>query len=85
MFYLTCRVKLFKLLIFSIFDEGISYLQKLLILRIHMSKNNETNRKKNKKLIDQKKRKAQNAETERKARLKQIREDFKAREDNNTL
>jgi hypothetical protein len=50
-----------------------------------MSKNNETNRKKNKKLIDQKKRRAQNAETERKARLKQIREDFKAREDNNTL
>ncbi len=47
-----------------------------------MSKNNETNRKKHKKKIDQKKRKIQNAEIERKARLKQIREDFKAREEN---
>ncbi|EFK37106.1 MULTISPECIES: hypothetical protein [Chryseobacterium] len=48
-----------------------------------MSKNNEANRKKNKKKIDQKKRKIQNAEAERKARLKQIREDFKAREADN--
>jgi len=45
-----------------------------------MSKNNEENRKKHKKKIDQKKRKIQNAEIERKARLKQIRENFKARE-----
>lgn len=49
----------------------------------NMSKNNEANRKKNKKKIDQKKRKIQNAEAERKARLKQIREDFKAREADN--
>jgi len=48
--------------------------------KINMSKNNEENRKKHKKKIDQKKRKIQNAEIERKARLKQIREDFKARE-----
>lgn len=48
-----------------------------------MSKNNDENRKKNKKKIDQKKRKMQNAEAERKARLKQIREDFKAKEANN--
>lgn len=45
-----------------------------------MSKNNEANRKKNKKMIDQKKRKIQNAEAERKARLKQILEDFKAKD-----
>ncbi|WP_267404332.1 MULTISPECIES: hypothetical protein [unclassified Chryseobacterium] len=50
-----------------------------------MSKNNEANRQKNKKKIDQKKRKQQNAEAERKARLKQIREDFKAREENDTI
>ncbi|SKB42914.1 MULTISPECIES: hypothetical protein [Chryseobacterium] len=50
-----------------------------------MSKNNEANRKKNKKTIDQKKRKIQNAEAERKARLKQIREDFKAKEADNKL
>lgn len=48
-----------------------------------MSKNNEANRKKNKKQIDQKKRKIQNTETERKARLKQILEDFKAEESDN--
>ncbi|SFN85704.1 MULTISPECIES: hypothetical protein [Chryseobacterium] len=48
-----------------------------------MSKNNEANRQKHKKKIDQKKRKIQNAEVERKARLKQIREDFKAREADN--
>lgn len=47
-----------------------------------MSKNNETNRKNHKKKLDQKKRKIQNAEAERKARLKQIREDFKAKENN---
>ncbi|WP_318848550.1 hypothetical protein [Chryseobacterium sp. JV558] len=46
-----------------------------------MSKNNEANRKKNKNKIDQKKRKIQNAETERKARLKQILEDFKVKEE----
>lgn len=45
-----------------------------------MSKNNEANRKKNKKKIDQKKRKIQNAEAERKARLKQIREGFQSKE-----
>lgn len=50
-----------------------------------MSKNNEANRQKHKKKIDQKKRKIQNAEVERKARLKQIREDFKAREADNKL
>lgn len=50
-----------------------------------MSKNNEANRKKNKKKIDQKKRKIQNAEAEKKARLKQIVEDFKAKEDNHQL
>lgn len=50
-----------------------------------MSKNNEANRKKSKKKIDQKRRKIQNAESERKARLKQIREDFKAREADNKL
>ncbi len=49
-----------------------------------MSKNNDTNRKKNKKLIDQKKRKIQNAEAERKARLKQIYEGFKGKETDNT-
>jgi hypothetical protein len=79
---------LFKLLIFSIFDEGISLQQntyKNYSLRKNMSKNNEANRKKNKDKINQKKRKIQNAEAERKARLKQIREDFKAREANNNL
>ncbi|MBP1165866.1 hypothetical protein JOE44_002750 [Chryseobacterium sp. PvR013] len=50
-----------------------------------MSKNNEANRQKNKKKIDQKKRKIQNAEAERKAKLKKIREDFKARKSDNTL
>ncbi|WPO90416.1 hypothetical protein [Chryseobacterium sp. HR92] len=48
-----------------------------------MSKNNDANRKKNKKKIDQKKRKIQNAEAERKTRLKQILEDFKAKESDN--
>ncbi len=47
-----------------------------------MSKNNEANRKKHKKKIDQKKRKIQEAEAARKARLKQIREDFKTKDDN---
>ncbi|AZA79246.1 hypothetical protein EG347_17940 [Chryseobacterium sp. G0186] len=70
---------MFKLLIFSIFDKAISYQEKI------MSKNNDANRKKNKKKIDQKKRKIQNAEAERKARLKQIREDFNAREADNEL
>ncbi|MGN7866786.1 hypothetical protein [Chryseobacterium sp. 22458] len=46
-----------------------------------MSKNNEANRKKNKKKIDQKKRKIQSAEAERKARLKQIQAGFKTNED----
>ena len=41
-----------------------------------MSKNNEANRKKHKKKLDQQKRKIQAAEAERKARLKQIKEDF---------
>ncbi|CAH0268349.1 hypothetical protein MP478_21355 [Chryseobacterium sp. WG14] len=50
-----------------------------------MSKNNEANRKKNKKKIDQKKRKIQSAEAERKARLKQIREDFQAKEADDKL
>lgn len=50
-----------------------------------MGKNNEANRKKNKDKINQKKRKIQNAEAERKARLKQIREDFKAKEANNKV
>ena len=50
-----------------------------------MSRNTDANRKLHKKKIDNKKRKIQNAETERKARLKQIREDFKARESDNTL
>lgn len=50
-----------------------------------MSKNNEANRKKNKKTIDQKKRKIQNAEAERKARLKQIMEDFKGKETDSNL
>ncbi|WP_441555141.1 hypothetical protein [Chryseobacterium sp. 2TAF14] len=59
--------------------------KKLLIPKINMSKNNEANRKKNKKKIDQKKRKIQNAEAERKARLWQIREDFKAREADSKL
>lgn len=48
-----------------------------------MSKNNDANRKKNKKQIDQKKRKIQNAEAERKARLKQIYADFKEKETDN--
>ena len=48
-----------------------------------MSKNNDANKKKNKKQIDQKKRKIQNAEAERKTRLKQILEDFKAKESDN--
>lgn len=52
-------------------------------LQTNMSKNNEANRKKNKKKIDQKKRKMQDAETERKARLKQILEDFKVKETDN--
>lgn len=46
-----------------------------------MSKNNDANRKKHKKKLDQKKRKIQNAETERKARLKEIRESFKSKEE----
>ncbi len=46
-----------------------------------MSRNTDANRKLHKKKIDNKKRKIQNAEAERKARLKQIREDFKAREE----
>lgn len=50
-----------------------------------MSRNTDANRKLHKKKIDNKKRKIQNAEAERKARLKQIREDFKAREDNNRV
>ena len=50
-------------------------------LSTNMSKNNEANRKKNKKQIDQKKRKIQNAEAERKARLKQILEDFKVKKE----
>jgi hypothetical protein len=50
-----------------------------------MSRNTDANRKQHKKKIDNKKRKIQNAEAERKARLKQIREDFKAREDNNAV
>ncbi|MCE3075462.1 hypothetical protein [Chryseobacterium gwangjuense] len=50
-----------------------------------MSRNTDANRKLHKKKIDNKKRKIQNAEAERKARLKQIREDFKAREDNNIV
>ncbi len=54
-------------------------------LQTIMSKNNDANRKKNKKQIDQKKRKIQNAEAERKARLKQIYEDFKGKENDNTL
>lgn len=54
-------------------------------LPTNMSKNNDANRKKNKKKIDQKKRKIQNAEAERKARLKQILEDFKEKETDNTL
>ncbi len=52
-------------------------------LQTNMSKNNDANRKKNKKQIDQKKRKIQNAEAERKARLKQILDDFKAKESDN--
>ncbi|WP_164976805.1 hypothetical protein [Chryseobacterium sp. CH21] len=50
-----------------------------------MSKNNDANRKKNKKQIDQKKRKIQNAEAERKTRLKQILKDFKAKESDDQL
>jgi hypothetical protein len=46
-----------------------------------MSRNTDANRKLHKKKIDNKKRKIQNAEAERKARLRQIREDFKAREE----
>ncbi|AZB08770.1 hypothetical protein EG344_07975 [Chryseobacterium sp. G0162] len=52
-------------------------------LQTDMSKNNDANRKKNKKQIDQKKRKIQNAEAERKARLKQIMADFKTKESDN--
>ncbi len=65
------------------------FLKKLLLtnknysLQTNMSKNNEANMKKNKKKIDQKKRKMQDAETERKARLKQILEDFKVKETDN--
>lgn len=51
----------------------------------NMSKNNEANRKKNKKQIEQKKKKAQNAEAERKARLKQIHQDFNAKEADDKL
>jgi hypothetical protein len=63
---------------------------KYFIFTIHlkpakMSRNTDANRKLHKKKIDNKKRKIQNAEAERKARLKQIREDFKAREDNNIV
>ena len=50
-----------------------------------MSRNTDANRKLQKKKIDQKKRKTQNAEAERKARLKQIREDFKAKEKGDIL
>ncbi|WP_209389243.1 hypothetical protein [Chryseobacterium sp. RR2-3-20] len=50
-----------------------------------MSRNTDANRKLHKKKIDQKKRKTQNAEAERKARLKQIREDFKAKEKGDIL
>ncbi|PJJ62488.1 MULTISPECIES: hypothetical protein [Chryseobacterium] len=50
-----------------------------------MSRNTDANRKLHKKKIDNKKRKIQNAEAERKARLKQIREDFKAREADNKI
>lgn len=50
-----------------------------------MSRNTDANRKLHKKKIDNKKRKIQNAEAERKARLKQIRDDFKAREADHTL
>jgi len=53
--------------------------------QVKMSRNTDANRKLHKKKIDNKKRKIQNAEAERKARLKQIREDFKAREADNTL
>lgn len=49
-----------------------------------MSRNTDANRKLHKKKIDNKKRKIQNAEAERKARLRQIREDFKAREEART-
>ncbi|WP_123947364.1 hypothetical protein [Chryseobacterium pennae] len=75
---------MFRLLIFSIFDEAIAYPYNY-SLPTHMSKNNDANRKKNKKQIDQKKRKIQNAEAERKARLKQIQADFKAKENDNKL
>lgn len=71
-------------LIFSIFDEAFLPLKNY-SLPTNMSKNNDANRKKNKKKIDQKKRKIQNAEAERKARLKQILEDFKEKETDNTL
>ncbi|MDF2553747.1 MAG: uncharacterized protein K0R77_3022 [Chryseobacterium sp.] len=74
---------MFRLLIFSIFDEDI-LINKNHSLQKDMSKNNEANRKKNKNKIDQKKRKIQTAEAERKARLKQIREDFKAKEANDS-
>lgn len=50
-----------------------------------MSRNTDANKKLHKKKIDNKKRKIQNAEAERKARLKQIREDFKAREADNKI
>lgn len=50
-----------------------------------MSRNTDANRKLHKKKIDNKKRKIQNAEAERKARLKQIRDDFKAREADNKI
>lgn len=50
-----------------------------------MSRNTDANRKLHKKKIDNKKRKIQNAEAERKARLKKIREDFKAREADNKI
>ncbi|ROS07617.1 hypothetical protein EDF65_4719 [Chryseobacterium nakagawai] len=69
---------------FLIFDEAI-FIHKNYSLPTHMSKNNDANRKKNKKQIDQKKRKIQNAEAERKARLKQIQADFKAKENDNKL
>ena len=45
-----------------------------------MSRNTDANRKAYKNKIDQKKRKALEAEEKRKARLKEIRENFKANE-----
>lgn len=45
-----------------------------------MSRNTDANRKTHKKKIDQKKRKEQEAEDKRKARLKEIRQSFKDKE-----